>query len=198
MSINGIGSRNTYIYNLQTNRLATKDGSKDTFVDYFNGEISGDGNDSLNGFDVCRKNDIENMIGIWLSQNHSNICSDSVKNEFEITAEVIDAAESSYSIDGKKAFTAYHMGFFSLIDYAELTKALAEKAGLSKCKGTSEQNQSINVVNDASQTAISTEKNEEKNRRFAIPPWLENKALKEYEEWLCRPLSEREFERSRK
>ena len=49
MSISGIGSQNTYIYNSQTKKLATKDGSKDAFVDYFNGDISEE-DDSLNGF----------------------------------------------------------------------------------------------------------------------------------------------------
>ena len=47
MSISGIGSLNTYIYNSQTKKLSTKDGSKDAFVDYFNGDISGDDSDSL-------------------------------------------------------------------------------------------------------------------------------------------------------
>ena len=51
MSISGIGSQNTYIYNSQTRRLSTKDGSKDEFVDYFNGDISADESSSLNGFE---------------------------------------------------------------------------------------------------------------------------------------------------
>ena len=67
MSISGIGSQNTYIYNSQTKRLSTKDGSKDAFVDYFNGDISEDEADSLNGFDARRKGDIETMIEIWSS-----------------------------------------------------------------------------------------------------------------------------------
>ena len=33
MSISGIGSQNTYIYNSQTKKLATTDGSKDAIVD---------------------------------------------------------------------------------------------------------------------------------------------------------------------
>ena len=40
MAVTGIGSVQTYIYNSQTGRLSTKDGSADEFVDYFNGELS--------------------------------------------------------------------------------------------------------------------------------------------------------------
>ena len=191
MSVSGIGSQNTYIYNSQTKRLATKDGSKDAFVDYFNGDISADEDDSLNGFDAGRKKDIETMIWIWSMEEKGNIFNDPAKTEFEITTNDIDAAESSYFIDGKKAFTGYHMGFFNMIDHAELTKALAEKFGLGKYKETADQEPGINRVNDASQPVVSKEKDEEKHSRFVIPAWLENKALSAYEEWLYRPLSER-------
>lgn len=191
MSISGIGSQNTYIYNSQTKRLSTKDGSKDAFVDYFNGDISEDEEDSLNGFDSRRKYDIETMIEIWSSEEKGNIFNDPAKTEFEITTKDVDAAESSYFIDGKKAFTGYHMGFFSMIDHAELTKALAEKFGLGKYQGTADQKPVVNGAKDVAQNAVSEEKTEGKRNRFVIPAWLENKALGAYEEWLYRPLSER-------
>ncbi|MDE7428603.1 MAG: hypothetical protein K2N00_04915 [Lachnospiraceae bacterium] len=190
MSVSGIGSQNTYIYNSQTKRLATKDGSKDAFVDYFNGDISEDEADSLNGFDARRKYDIQTMIEIWSSEEKGNIFNDPTKTEFEITAKDIDAAESSYFIDGKRGLTGYHCGFFQCIDQAELSKALAEKL-FSKYRQTAEQKPGINGVNDTSQTVVAEEKTEEKRNRFGIPAWLENKALSAYEEWLYRPLSER-------
>ncbi len=191
MSISGIGSQNTYIYNSQTKRLATKDGSKDAFVDYFNGDITADEDDSLNGFDARRKYDIETMIEIWSSEEKGNIFNDPAKTEFEITTKDVDAAESSYYIDGKRAFTGYHCGFFQCIDQAELSKALAEKFGLGKYKGASDQKPVINGAKDVAQNAVAEEKTEGKRDRFGIPAWLENKALSAYEEWLYRPLSER-------
>lgn len=191
MSISGIGSQNTYIYNLQTKKLATTDGSKDAFVDYFNGDISEEDN-SLNGFDVHRKNDIEEMIGFWMDSK-DNV--DPARTEFEITTEVVDAAENRYFVDGEKAFTGYHMGFFGMISQTELSKALGEKLLASfneKYNETPEQNSGVNGIKDAVQNAAPAKKSEEGRCRFAIPAWLENKALREYEEWLSRPLSERE------
>lgn len=189
MSISGIGSQNTYIYNSQTKRLATKDGSKDAFVDYFNGDISADEDDSLNGFDAGRKKDIETMIEIWSSEEKGNIFNDPAKTEFEITAKVIDAAESSYFIDGKRALTAYDGCFFQCIDQAELSKAFAEM--FNKYRPTADQTPGINGAKDTVQNAVAEEKSERKRNRFGIPAWLENKALSAYEEWLYRPLSER-------
>ena len=85
-------------------------------MDYFNGDISGDDSDSLNGFDIGRKNGIETMIEIWSSDQKGNIFNDPEKTEFEITTEVVDAGESRYFIDGKKAFTDYDCTFFQCID----------------------------------------------------------------------------------
>lgn len=196
MSISGVGSQNTYIYNSQTKRLSTKDGSKDAFVDYFNGDISEDEADSLNGFDARRKYDIETMIEIWSSEEKGNIFNDPTKTEFEITAKDIDAAESSYYIDGKRGLTGYHCGFFQHIDRAELSKALAEM--FNKYRPTADQRPGINNAKDTVQNAVAEEKTEGKRNRFGIPAWLENKALSAYEEWLYRPLSERKSAGSQK
>ena len=190
MSISGIGSQNTYIYNSQTKRLSTKDGSKDAFVDYFNGDISADEADSLNGFDARRKYDIETMIEIWSSEEKGNIFNDPTKTEFEIMAKDIDAAESSYYIDGKRGLTGYHCGFFQCINQAELSKAFAEEL-FKKFEQRTGQKPDIKGVNDTSQTVAAEEKTEGKRNRFGLPAWLENKALSAYEEWLYRPLSER-------
>ena len=194
MSISGIGSLNTYIYNSQTKKLSTKDGSKDAFVDYFNGDISGDDSDSLNGFDIGRKNGIETMIEIWSSDQKGNIFNDPAKTEFEITTEVVDAGESRDFIDGKKAFTDYYFTFLQCIDKAELKKAMHEKFLAEfneKYNVTPDHGSNRNVESDTAQNAVPVEGNGEEHRRFVIPVWLENKALKEYEEWLCKPLSER-------
>lgn len=115
MSISGVGSRNTYIYNSRTGKLSSKDGQKDAFVDYFNGDIKGDEDDTLNGFDRARKADIENLIETW-TQVDRNLLNDPAKEEYEITTEIVDAVTSTVQVDGDKIFTCYSGGFFTHID----------------------------------------------------------------------------------
>ena len=40
MSVSGIGTSCTYLYDATTGKLSTKDGTKNNFVDYFNGDSS--------------------------------------------------------------------------------------------------------------------------------------------------------------
>lgn len=115
MSVSGVGSINTYIYNSRTGKLSSKDGQKDAFVDYFNGDSKGDEEDALNGFDRARKADIENLIETW-TQFDSNLLNDSAKEEYEITTEIVDAVTSTVQVDGNKIFTCYSCGFFTHID----------------------------------------------------------------------------------
>ncbi len=115
MSVSGVGSRNTYIYNAQTGKLSSKDGEKDSFVDYFNGDIRGDEDDSLNGFDRARKADIENLIEVW-RQFDSTLLNEPGKEEYEITTEFVDAVTSTVQVDGERIFTCYNAGFFTRID----------------------------------------------------------------------------------
>lgn len=121
MSISCVGSRNTYIYNSQTGKLSSKDGEKDDFVDYFNGDINGDESDTLNGFDRARKADIENLIETWM-QFDRNLLNDPAKEEYEITTEFVDAVTSTVQVDGGKIFTCYSGGFFTHIDPSVLFK----------------------------------------------------------------------------
>lgn len=115
MGISGVGSRNTYIYNSRTGKLSSKDGQKDDFVDYFNGDINGDESDTLNGFDRARKAEIENLIEVW-TQFDKNLFSDPAREEYEITTETVDAVTSTVQVDGGKIFTCYSGGFFTYID----------------------------------------------------------------------------------
>lgn len=115
MSISCVGSRNTYIYNSRTGKLSTKDGEKDAFVDYFNGDIKGDEDDTLNGYDRARKADIENLIETW-TQFDRNFLNDPAKEEYEITTEFVDAVTSTVQVDGGKIFTCYSGGFFTYLD----------------------------------------------------------------------------------
>lgn len=119
MSISGVGSRNTYIYNTRTGKLSSKDGQQDAFVDYFNGDIRGDEDDTLNGFDRARKAKIENLIDNW-TQFDSILLNEPGKVEYEITTEFVDAVTSTVQVDGGKIFTCYSAGFFTHIDPSEL------------------------------------------------------------------------------
>ena len=51
MGVSGIGTSSTYLYDATTGKLSTKDGTKNNFVDYFNGDSSEETLEDLNGFD---------------------------------------------------------------------------------------------------------------------------------------------------
>ena len=50
MSVSGIGTSCTYLYDATTGKLSTKDGTKNNFVDYFNGDSSEETLEDLNAF----------------------------------------------------------------------------------------------------------------------------------------------------
>lgn len=107
MSVCGVGSVNSYIYNRKTGRLSTKDGSRDEFVDYFNGDLEGKDSTGLNGFDRQNKGNIKRMMELTqqmeLGKDVLEACSG---DEIEITSEVEEANTCVYYINGKKIFTA--------------------------------------------------------------------------------------------
>ena len=144
MGVSGVGSRNTYIYNTQTGKLSSKDGQQDAFVDYFNGDISGDEDDTLNGFDRARKAEIENLIDTW-TQFDSTLLNEPGKVEYEITTESVDAVTSTVQVDGGKIFTCYHGGLFTYAD----PSALFHKAGsfgTYEHKGYDPSDNSVNIA----------------------------------------------------
>ena len=51
MSITKVGSSYNFIYNTKTGKLSTKDGSKNEFVDFCNGDVKGEDTETLNHFD---------------------------------------------------------------------------------------------------------------------------------------------------
>lgn len=107
MSVCGVGSVSSYIYNRKTGRLSTKDGSRDEFVDYFNGDLEGKDSTGLNGFDRQNKGNIKRMMELTqqmeLGKDVLEACSG---DEIEITSEVEEANTCVYYINGKKIFTA--------------------------------------------------------------------------------------------
>lgn len=122
MGVTGVGSRVTYIYNSRTGKLSTKDGSEDKFVDYFNGDINGDEDDTLNGYDRARKVEIKNYLE-FMPQVDRNLFGDPSKEEYEITAEIVDPVTSTVQVDGGKILTCYSACFFRRIDFSGINKS---------------------------------------------------------------------------
>lgn len=107
MQVTGIGSRyDNYIYNVKTNRFSTKDGGKDEFVDYCNGDVKGEDTERLNHFDAHTRYQFQRMMYV------ANNCfgtgafgTDS--DEIEVSAEIESATKTQFYVNGKKSFTAY-------------------------------------------------------------------------------------------
>lgn len=107
MSISGVGSVNSYIYNIKTGKLSTKDGSHDEFVEYFNDNLKGEDSDALNGFDQQRKGCVKQMLRLMKEMGLGKNILDTLQgDEIEITSEIVDATTSTYCINGEKVFTA--------------------------------------------------------------------------------------------
>lgn len=107
MGISGVGSVNSYVYNMKTGKLSTKDGSHDEFVEYFNGSLKGEDSTELNGYDQQRKGCMKKMLSLMEEMGlGKNILNTLQGDEIEITSETVDATTSTYSINGEKVFTA--------------------------------------------------------------------------------------------
>lgn len=145
MAVNSIGSSNTYIYDTVTGRLAAKDGSKDDFADYFNGDITGKLPDTLNGFDQKQKNGINNML--MLLQSGCLKLPESVQGQnvdvYEITTDMEDVVTAHFSVNGKRLLTAYDAGAFAYIDHI-MADGLLYKTRESKAYDPSDN--SINIA----------------------------------------------------
>lgn len=115
MSISGVGSRNTYIYNTRTGKLSSKDGQNDAFVNYFNGDSKGDEEDVLNGYDRSRKADIKKYLEM-MPQIDGNLFCDPDKEEYEITTQIVDAVTTTVQVDGGNILKCYDANFFTHID----------------------------------------------------------------------------------
>lgn len=110
MAVTGIGSVQTYVYNSQTGRLSTKDGSADEFVNYFNGELSAEESEDLNGYDVKKKKNIEQVMQMVYgtgSFRGFKLGVDPNMAEYEITCEQVSGEESRYTVNGDKVLTEY-------------------------------------------------------------------------------------------
>ena len=65
MSVTGIGSVYNFIYNTSTKKLSTMDGSKNEFVDFYNGDVKGEDTETLNHFDAHTRYQFERMLYVY-------------------------------------------------------------------------------------------------------------------------------------
>lgn len=106
MNVTGIGSTYNFIYNTRTDKLSTKDGSKNEFVDFYNGDVKGEDTETLNHFDAHTRYQLERMRYVYGTgmTGHDPFAGN---DEVEITADIESATKTSFYVNGQKAFTAY-------------------------------------------------------------------------------------------
>ena len=71
MGITGVGSSYNFVYNTKTGKLSTKDGSKNEFVDFCNGDVKGEDTETLNHFDEHTRYSNIHQVCVLLSQAKS-------------------------------------------------------------------------------------------------------------------------------
>lgn len=135
MAVTGIGSVQTYIYNSKTGQLSTKDGSADEFVNYFNGNLSAESSQELNGYDVKKKHNIDKLMQmVYQTGSFRGLKFDIDPNmeEYEITCEQVSGEESRYTVNGDKVLTEYVPMYLSYEDMAGWGKNIPFKTLESK------------------------------------------------------------------
>ena len=81
-----------FIYNTKTGKLSTKDGSKNEFVDFCNGDVKGEDTETLNHFDEHTRYQFTRMLYAYgTGMTGQNPFADD--EEVEITADIDSATE---------------------------------------------------------------------------------------------------------
>jgi len=105
MGITGVGSHYTYMYDANTNKLSTKEGTPDKFCDFFNGDLAENDYGELNGYDMKMKKDIESMIMLFNSGVQGANVFNPEEGLYEISTEIVQGDTAKYTVNGKHAFT---------------------------------------------------------------------------------------------
>lgn len=145
MSITGIGSHYTYLYNAQTHKLSTKNGNEDAFVKYFNDELSEEDYGELNGYNAKMKGDIISMIRLFNSGVQGAKVFESDNNLYEISAEIVNAEEAKYSVNGVHSFQSYSAMPYTKAEAAEFSN-LFSPYKTHDSKGYNRSDNSINIA----------------------------------------------------
>jgi len=147
MNVTGIGSHNTYYYNVDTKRLQSSEtGEENEFCRWFNGDLSTEQlSDSINGYDSHIKNNLENMfymyndelkVDVFQPSKNDNLC--------EISVDVLDAERVDCTINGKTLFHAKQV-----VDYSPEEIHTMKYAGPYKTRTAKAYNQTDNSINIA-------------------------------------------------
>ncbi len=105
MGITGVGSHYTYMYDANTNKLSTKEGTPDKFCDFFNGDLAENDYGELNGYDMKMKKDIESMIMLFNSGVQGANVFNPEEGLYEISTEIVQGDKAKYTVNGKHTFT---------------------------------------------------------------------------------------------
>lgn len=106
MNVTGVGSTYNFLYHTKTNKLSTKDGSENEFVDFYNGDVKGEDTETLNHFDAHTRYQFERMLYVY-GTGMTGQDPFANNDEVEITADIESATKTSFYVNGQKAFTAY-------------------------------------------------------------------------------------------
>lgn len=170
MNVTGVGSISSYYYNVETNKLVSKSGEDDAFVKWYNGEITEEElPDEFNGYDQCKKCDLEAMMRLMSSGvSGKNVLTPAVDgNLCEISFNIVSAEMTKVSVNGKEVFTSHHALHYTPNEIKTFGKEF-DLAG---------------YIN-----ANMEERRKITENSHIIPPSTYRKALKRYEEQLYLPL----------
>ena len=97
--ITGVGSSYNFVYNTKTGKLSTKDGSKNEFVDFCNGDVKGEDTETLNHFDEHTRYQFTRMLYAYGTgmTGQNPFAND---EEVEITADIDSATHTSFYVNG--------------------------------------------------------------------------------------------------
>lgn len=124
MGVTGLGSTFSYKYNFKTGKLSTKDGAQDDFVDFFNGTYDGQQIENipegLNGYDAEKRGGIRNILELYEEQGlYQDVFDLSKETEYEISGEIVNAEEVTFSVNGEKVLTAYYPLYYTSEEYRQ-------------------------------------------------------------------------------
>lgn len=147
MNVTGIGSHNTYYYNVDTKRLQSSEtGEENEFCRWFNGDLSSEQlSDSINGYDSNIKNNLENMFYMYNDELKADVFQPSKNgNLCEISVDVLDAERVDCAINGQTIFHAKQV-----VDYNQEEIHTMKYAGPYKTHTAKAYNQADNSINIA-------------------------------------------------
>lgn len=161
MSVSAIGNTYSYIYNYETKKLTTTDGTENDFTKYFNGEMEGHESETLNGFDKQRRSGFKDVLSL-LEQGAFGKEKPAEDAVLELSGKNIDADTIEFYVNGKRYLKCSVAPSLTYEEYEECTR----------------------IWNSGKEYACTN------NDGWAYPDEVYNRVLKRYEDWLNQPLSE--------